>query len=63
MADRLAITSQGPTLRLVYRMTAEDAAGFEEVRRREAAEKAAAEAEAEEETETEEEAETEDPGA
>jgi hypothetical protein len=62
MADRLAITTQGSALRLVYRMTAEDAAGFEAVRQKEAAEKAAAEAESDEEA-AEEETTEEDPGA
>jgi len=57
MSDRLVISSQGSALRLVYRMTAEDAAGFEATRQKEAAEKAAAE-EAESASE-----EKEDPGA
>jgi hypothetical protein len=58
MADRLQITNDGPTLRLLYRMTAEDAAGFEETRRKEAA----AEAAAAEAAEAEEEVEPDDPG-
>lgn len=46
MADRLVISSQDTTLSLVYRMTADDAVAFEEIRKRKAEEEAA-EAEAE----------------